>query len=149
MTSIKKLTRYCAALFVVLYAATNANAEIYKWVDKSGNTHFGDRPPQDQAAQAMESKLKPLNLSTDLADHNMLIEAEKQRRQAGKSNSPARTISEQQDVINQWCKEAKVRLEKMRGPVVFMDDDGKEVKVSEKERQQREVELTKEIAKEC
>jgi hypothetical protein len=149
MKPVRTLAKYCAILFSLTCVASDTNAEIYKWVDDSGNIHFGDRPPKNQRSKEIGSTLKPLNLSTDLADQTMLIEAEKERRQAGKSNSPAHTTSGQQETINQWCKDARARLNSLRGPVVFFDDDGNEVKVSEHERKQREAALTKEIDDKC
>ncbi|QTR45875.1 DUF4124 domain-containing protein [Thiothrix litoralis] len=45
-------------LFLVLvlgFSVLSANAEIYRWVDASGNTVYGDNPPKQSAA-------KPVNL---------------------------------------------------------------------------------------
>lgn len=43
-------------LMVLLWLATPpAYADIYKWVDKDGNIHFGDRPPADRPAERRES----------------------------------------------------------------------------------------------
>lgn len=128
---------------------TDLKAEIYKWVDEAGKPHFGDRPPANTNTKEIGSTLNRLNLSTDLADKNMLIEAEKQRRQAGQSNSQARAIAETQNTALQWCKAARVRLNKLRGRVVFLDGNGKALKVSERERQQREAKLAKEIDEKC
>jgi len=33
-------------VFAALIVATRAAAEIYKWVDENGRTHYSDRPPQ-------------------------------------------------------------------------------------------------------
>jgi glutaredoxin len=39
------------ALFGVLLAPAAPAAGVYKWTDAAGRTHFGDRPPEDIAAQ--------------------------------------------------------------------------------------------------
>lgn len=36
-----------------------ATAQVFKWVDEKGVTHYGERPPQGQKAQPVETK--PLN----------------------------------------------------------------------------------------
>ena len=41
-----------AFYFSILYGITfPANAEIYKWVDESGNVHFTDSPPKDKSSE--------------------------------------------------------------------------------------------------
>lgn len=47
-----------AFLFVALFALT-AHAELYRWTDESGQVHFGDQPPADHGAQALEEKAPP------------------------------------------------------------------------------------------
>jgi hypothetical protein len=46
----------CAALLV--FAAAGASAEVYKWVDAKGQTHYSDMPPEGNV------KVVPLQLST-------------------------------------------------------------------------------------
>lgn len=46
-------------LLVAGLVMMNAHAELYRWTDESGQVHFGDQPPADQAAQAMEEKAPP------------------------------------------------------------------------------------------
>lgn len=33
-----------------------ATAQVYKWVDENGVTHYGERPPQNRKAQTVETK---------------------------------------------------------------------------------------------
>jgi hypothetical protein len=37
--------------------ATPALAQVYKWVDERGVTHYGERPPQDRKASEVPNKL--------------------------------------------------------------------------------------------
>lgn len=39
------------ALFGAALAPAAPAADVYKWTDTDGRTHFGDRPPEDAAAQ--------------------------------------------------------------------------------------------------
>ena len=34
-----------------------AHAQVYKWVDEKGTTHYGERPPQGRKAQEVEQRL--------------------------------------------------------------------------------------------
>ena len=40
-------------LVVALMTAAQASAEIYKWVDENGVTHYGQKPPTAQTAEAV------------------------------------------------------------------------------------------------
>ena len=42
-----------------LFAALSASAEIYKWKDKDGKTHFSDMPPGNVDAQPLKPKRTP------------------------------------------------------------------------------------------
>ena len=41
-------------LAVLVALCTPAYAEIYKWVDADGRTHFGDKPPKNQTSEEIE-----------------------------------------------------------------------------------------------
>lgn len=40
-----------------IVTSTNAGAEIYKWKDKHGKVHFGDRPPASAKPKRVEVKI--------------------------------------------------------------------------------------------
>lgn len=40
-----------------MLSATAAMAEIYRWVDEHGNSHFTDTPPKDQPVEQVEVKV--------------------------------------------------------------------------------------------
>lgn len=40
---------------LILALCQPAGAEMYKWVDQDGVTHFSDTPPPDQAVETMET----------------------------------------------------------------------------------------------
>ena len=44
-------------VFCLLFISTFAYAEIYKWVDAQGNTHFTDSPPIESKAEVIEVKV--------------------------------------------------------------------------------------------
>lgn len=46
------LIALCA--LAVLLAATPIAAEVYKWTDKDGRVHYGDRPPAPQAPELLK-----------------------------------------------------------------------------------------------
>lgn len=57
---ISKSIRAAGLLCLVLLATlVGAESEAYKWVDKDGNIHFGDVPPEGQEAQRLELETEP------------------------------------------------------------------------------------------
>jgi hypothetical protein len=53
-----------AVLLVLGVTALAAHADVYKWKDKDGKTHFSDRPPAD----AVVTEMQGLNLKDGLTD---------------------------------------------------------------------------------
>jgi glutaredoxin len=62
-------------LLALMLSATMAQAEMFKWVDDDGTTHYGDRPPEGTPTQeikgAISSYTKPSveSLPDDFFDH--------------------------------------------------------------------------------
>ena len=44
-------------VILLLLVTTHSHAEIYKWIDESGKTHFTDKPPAGQATEEIELKI--------------------------------------------------------------------------------------------
>src|SRR5438309_7827258 len=58
--SVKRNSKLFRALLHFLFfvaAAAPAFAQIYKWVDERGVTHYGERPPQGAKASEVQNKL--------------------------------------------------------------------------------------------
>lgn len=58
--------KYAALLVVMMLCVAAARAETYRWVDKDGKVHFGDRFPS-----AVASDVKKRNQSTPEADRQL------------------------------------------------------------------------------
>lgn len=41
---------------VTLFAGSDAVAEIYKWVDANGQTHYGEKPPQNVRSEQIKTR---------------------------------------------------------------------------------------------
>lgn len=145
------LTFRSAILMIAMCLSTFSNADVYKWVDEQGNIHFGDRPPIKEKATDLSGTLKPLNLSTDLSNPNMIRNAEQSRNQEinRKAQEQHKRKTSHPDKKQEYCKQAKKRLYDISGPVVFYDEHGKAMKVTERERKRMEQKLRAEIDKNC
>ncbi len=142
------LKKLCLFLFFVNISIT-AKAEIYQWTDEHGQTHFGDRAP-NASAKDISKQVEQINLTSDLSSPEMMMRHELQKE------------AEREEEYNKWnenrqnqptraekCRELKGLLNKVKGRVVFVDENGKDLKVSESERKIRVTELETTIRTHC
>lgn len=127
-------------------------AEIYRWTDEQGKTHFSEHPPEDQVpSEEISSQLTPLNRdsSTDETKKlQQLFKGATPEEQAHQQQE--KTIQQQQDKkMAQACNKARQQLKTITGRVFFVDGNGKEVVVTEEERQKRAQRLEQEIRRRC
>ena len=54
--NVTKLLFFCFSVFLLGNLATS-HAEVYKWRDKEGNLHFGDKPPLEVSAETVDVKI--------------------------------------------------------------------------------------------
>jgi hypothetical protein len=97
------------ALFVVL-AALPAAADVYRWVEKDGRVHFGDRPPPGSAeritvpvAPAPDAGLKHRRLK-----QRRLLDAFEEERQL--QGQAAKEAAQEAERRRQFCRQAQHRL---------------------------------------
>lgn len=79
-------------------ASVTAGAEVYKWTDENGKTHYGDRKPENQTAQQLNvrsgqpsqpSLMAPVAEASDAAGQvagNSALKKEEEREQKRRSN---------------------------------------------------------------
>jgi hypothetical protein len=79
----------------LLFVPGIANAQIYKWVDASGQTHYSEKKEDADKAQALALKIKSEPKSTQEADPLMqnLRAQERQSKQRREQNKVERTPS--------------------------------------------------------
>lgn len=134
----------CAAL---LGLSCWCNAEVYRWVDSNGKVHYTDKKPAEDA----EDITKAVNQQNIDTSSEELRKVETIMR---KENDADREYTQQQQheknqVRQSRCHRAKVRLQEITGNVIFVDDDGKVAKITEKERQQMVAEVNATISENC
>ncbi|OOZ41407.1 hypothetical protein BOW53_03940 [Solemya pervernicosa gill symbiont] len=134
---------------LLILAPPIVGADIYKWVDDQGITHFTQQPPMSQPAETVKPRgIKPPDDA----------EAKKQREsywdafKKDKSQTEPKPISAENQAIRQEnCKRAKENLQKLAdNPGRRMrDNDGNVYMMPEEQRQQRMEEARKQIKENC
>jgi len=113
------------ALLVVL-AAMPAAADVYRWVEKDGHVHFGDRPPPGSAeritvpvAPAPDAGLKNRRLR-----RQRLLDAFEEERRL--QEQAAKEAAQEAERRRQYCRQAQDRLRGIEASrrVYEMDEQG-------------------------
>jgi hypothetical protein len=131
------------SLAVVILISSPAAAQVYKWVDEHGVTHYGERPPQGQKASPVtatpstgpgSSQAKPQN-SQDWQDKD--IEFQKRRIQREQQDERDAQVAKAQQ---KRCMMARDDLRQMesserlydlneKGERVYLDDAAKKAEI--------------------
>ncbi|MEN0038262.1 MAG: DUF4124 domain-containing protein [Cellvibrio sp.] len=131
--------------------ALNSQAEIYHWVDKDGKVHFTDKKPAPDA-ENITKEVKTHNLdtsSTEIQKITLKREQEEKQRQEQRLREWQERKPEVDKQRQVYCEKQKERLRKISGYIVFVDENGRSVKVTEQERQQKVAELKQVIQDTC
>jgi membrane-bound lytic murein transglycosylase len=112
-------------------------AEMYKWVDDEGNTHYTQSPPPgDVKAKTIKPppKVNPEHSQKQLQNRQKsLNEARDNRQKAGEEKREREQELEQQRAD---CEKAKARLASYQRPRVnLVDKDGNPSRATEEQRQ--------------
>lgn len=142
------------ATSLILLAGTliagQAQAEIYKWTDKHGQTHFSDRPPEHKQATEISGQLDSINISKELSSPEMMLQLENLKaREREQFSSEKQTQQERERSLSKACAQAKKALKALKGRVVFLDEQGNELKVTEAQRKQRAIEMENLVRQQC
>ncbi len=110
---MKKILLAALTMSVMLFAANSAIADLYKWVDENGVTHFSDvRPPDEQQAVTIKTpKNKPITQKPASVKTQVTVNpyARTNSRKAVGGNKPEKQNSPSLVKIftTSWCKYCK------------------------------------------
>jgi glutaredoxin-like YruB-family protein len=67
------MCRIAAFLVALLCIAAPAAAQVYKWTDPSGKTHYGDKPPADAATKELDIRVPSYEGPVEVADWGAVL----------------------------------------------------------------------------
>lgn len=145
-----KLHQLGYALLCAALSLPGIAQELYRWVDEDGKVHFGDRPPAEAKAQSIaKEKLKPVNGAAPTRREDFPdLDREKQIEQEYRAKQQARQsrAEQQRDIA---CSRVRKQLKILQGPVYFVDAEGRESTISERQRQEQARKLAAEVRRLC
>lgn len=152
MNSRHLLLRTSAALILMLTLPYSASAEIYKWKDAEGNTHYTQTPPPAQKAKAEDVKniAQDIQMSTgklgnvdtqDEADDTAEQDEMAQARADGKKNTVKHKT---------FCDQQKAALKQLlANPIIRWKSKDEERVLTAKERTAKIDEFSGNIKEMC
>jgi hypothetical protein len=119
-------------------------AQIYKWVDAQGVTHFDAQPPPGQVSTTVQTPSshppKPAAMpgSGVLGDQKAIDDKVKKQ------------VADQQTQLKQFCEQARTNLAQLQNnPRLREEVEGQLRRLDDAQRQERIVEAQKQISENC
>jgi 3-oxoacyl-ACP reductase-like protein len=119
-------------------------AQIYKWVDAQGVTHFDAQPPQGREATTVVTPSSPAERPPTPSGSSTIGD------QQAIDKSVKRQVAEQQAQLKVFCDQARTNLAQLQNnPRLREDVDGEMRRLTDEQRQERTAEAQRQIAKNC
>lgn len=142
----------CLALLSLLISFS-ASAEIFKWVDENGQTHYSQSPPESGEAETIDvPPPPPIAPESDNNEVDALIEKQQADEQAElEAQEKAEQEAEREAQLATNCQVATDNLRGYQNNPGrrVIDEDGNAARLSEEERQQKIQELQDKIDLYC
>tara|TARA_R110002072_G_scaffold165648_2_gene318853 strand:+ start:3926 stop:4375 length:450 start_codon:yes stop_codon:yes gene_type:complete len=137
--------------FVILcFYSINASSEIFQWTDQHGQTHFGDRAPEKTISKNISDQVKQINITGGLSSPEMMLRYEQSKEaETKRRNEESQEKYKNKPTKAEKCKEMRQLLNIIKKRVIFVDENGKDLNISEETREQRVKTLEKNIREYC
>jgi hypothetical protein len=129
-----------------------ASAQVYKWVDEKGVTHYGERPPQGKSAQEVEQRLANPGPAPGKAAQPSWKEQDLEFRRRRIETEQADAKTRQREASQkQACNQARDQLAQMKSArrVYRLDEKGERVFQSDDERNASIARLEQLVSENC
>ena len=122
-------------------------AQVYKWVDAQGVTHFGAQPPQGQQVETVNTVVAPGKSVTAPAPAS---QEKSEPDQQSIDRKVKQQVAEQEAERKRYCETMRTNLAQLQNnPRVRVEENGETRRITEEERQARITETRDKIAENC
>ncbi|NQZ54581.1 MAG: DUF4124 domain-containing protein [Piscirickettsiaceae bacterium] len=133
--------QYCLFL-VLLIGVTAVSADVYKWVDQQGETHYSQSPPpQNQKAELIKAPPPPAINPADaqLEVDKLIAQQAEDRKESQEQQAVVQEVAKQEAILRQNCQTAKHNLQQYQDNPGrrYVDEDGNVTRIKEEVRQQK------------
>lgn len=141
-----------ASALLLLIASPVMAAQVYKWVDAQGVTHFGSQPPEGQEAATVNTTVAPSKPATPsgLPTPDKLPPIGADAEQKAIDEKVKKEVAEKEAELKKYCESLRTNLAQLQNnPRLRVEDNGEQRRLTEEERQSRIQEVEKGIAENC
>ncbi len=145
-----KLQRFLYSLLLAVFCMP-VNAEIYKWVDEHGETHYSQKKPGDGVEVSTVKPPPRVDTEAALQEKQRKLREEQERNKVKLKKSEAERKAREETALKKSnCDKAKARVTSMQRPRVNMvDAQGNRTRISEEQRQKQLAEAQKAVKEHC
>lgn len=126
-----------ALLTLLVLSPAVSVAEVYRWVDEDGRTHFGDRPPTQAASQEVKVESAPARVDNSARDRQQKVNAFLEQKQQERDQQRVADAKAEKQAAKraEQCSKLRARLKYMDSVSTFynLNEQGERVFVSESE----------------
>ncbi len=145
--------RHSCLTFILLIMATASFADIYKWVDADGQTHYGQQAPKNQQSEFIKAPQPPaINPAHAQKSVDTLIDQQAEAtKQKQKRLKQAKIDAKQAATRKENCSLAQHNLQQYQNSPNrrVMDSDGNVTRPSENDRQNKIAEFQQHVKDYC
>lgn len=141
-----RLTVLASGLALALCGNAMA-AQVYKWVDAQGVTHFGAQPPQGQQVETVNTVVAP---GESVTAPTPASQEKSEPDQQSIDRKVKQQVAEQEAERKRYCETMRTNLAQLQNnPRVRVEENGETRRITEEERQARITETRDKIAENC
>lgn len=143
-------TIFMGSLLLAL-APTVMAAQVYKWVDAQGITHFGAQPPEGTSASTVNTNTaQPKTNFPPPAAPQPAPTSSTDDKQKAIDDKVKQEVAQQEAERVQRCEQLRENLAQFKNnPRVRVEEKGEVRRITEEERQERIAKSEKEIQENC
>lgn len=135
-----------ASALIVLMSTPVMAAQVYKWVDAQGVTHFGAQPPEGQQATSVNTTIAPAPAVIPAKLPQVGVDEEQQAI----DEKVKKEVAAKETERKQYCEKMRTNLAQLENnPRLREEVNGEVRRLDEDERQKRIAEAKKAIAENC
>ena len=145
--------KYCCSFIVILSFQSTAYADVYKWIDETGQTNFSQQAPIDRESDVI--KTRSGTVVTPAQSQQAVDQIIKQQTADAKAKDEAAITRQKEiaksEVKSKNCDIAKSNLAKYQNNPNgrTQNSDGEYIRVDEVERQNKIKQLKQDIQQHC
>lgn len=150
----RNIQQFVSGLLFASLLTVSMGAEVYKWTDKQGRVHYGDRPP-DKGAQSVDvdpgsSSGSPIPSDAERREKTRRLlrayEEERRIKQQREKRQQAQAAERQKRCA--WARD-RLRRYQQAGRLYDLDEQGKRKILDDSQRRRAEARAAQEVSQWC